>query len=157
MKQPFKYDGSTQLQMLPTFHIYGFFLNLFYLYQGATTVLMSRSNLDTALNAIQQYKVTLHEPLAILCHNLVFSLQIRSLFTVPPVIVQLAKSPLVDRYDLSSLEWILSGAAPLGKDICDQLLSRFPNISVTQGLILIKSLLRRNLFNQMNCCFQDME
>ena len=31
----------------------------------------------------------------------------------PPMVVALAKHPVVDNYDLSSLRWILSGAAPL--------------------------------------------
>ena len=36
---------------------------------------------------------------------------------VPPIILGLAKHPLVDNYDLSSLKCIISGAAPLGLDI----------------------------------------
>jgi acyl-CoA synthetase (AMP-forming)/AMP-acid ligase II len=36
---------------------------------------------------------------------------------VPPILVALAKHPLVDKYDLSSLEGIMSGAAPLGGEL----------------------------------------
>eukprot|EP00804_Cyclotella_cryptica_P027448 CCRYP_008862-RD/>CCRYP_008862-RD protein AED:0.06 eAED:0.06 QI:1226/1/1/1/0.75/0.6/5/140/283 len=35
---------------------------------------------------------------------------------VPPIILGLAKHPVVDTYDLSSMKMILSAAAPLGKD-----------------------------------------
>ncbi len=38
-------------------------------------------------------------------------------FIAPPVAVALAKHPLVDKYDLSSLRAILSGAAPLDEDL----------------------------------------
>ncbi|KAF7351417.1 4-coumarate--CoA ligase-like 7 [Mycena sanguinolenta] len=38
-------------------------------------------------------------------------------FIVPPVLVVLARHPAVDSYDLSSLEYMLSGAAPLGADL----------------------------------------
>ncbi|KAJ7735767.1 AMP binding protein [Mycena metata] len=38
-------------------------------------------------------------------------------FVVPPVLVVLARHPAVDNYDLSSLEYMLSGAAPLGADL----------------------------------------
>ncbi len=38
-------------------------------------------------------------------------------FIAPPVAVALAKHPLVDRYDLSTLRAVLSGAAPLDDDL----------------------------------------
>ena len=40
----------------------------------------------------------------------------RRMWVVPPVALALAKHPLVDEYDLSSIEQIFSGAAPLGKN-----------------------------------------
>lgn len=43
---------------------------------------------------------------------------------VPPIIVGLAKSPLVDKYDLSSLQMIISAAAPLGSDIEEAVVKR---------------------------------
>jgi acyl-coenzyme A synthetase/AMP-(fatty) acid ligase len=35
---------------------------------------------------------------------------------VPPIILGLAKQPIVDQYDMKSLEMIISAAAPLGKE-----------------------------------------
>lgn len=35
----------------------------------------------------------------------------------PPVVLALAKHPVVSKYDLSSMKWMNSGAAPLGKDL----------------------------------------
>lgn len=38
-------------------------------------------------------------------------------FLVPPLMVFLAKNDIVDKYDLSSLRFIMSGAAPLSKEL----------------------------------------
>jgi acyl-CoA synthetase (AMP-forming)/AMP-acid ligase II len=45
--------------------------------------------------------------------------QVTRAYLVPPIILGLAKHPIVDKYDLSKLEVIMSGAAPLGKDLQD--------------------------------------
>ncbi|KAJ7679741.1 hypothetical protein B0H17DRAFT_943890 [Mycena rosella] len=48
-------------------------------------------------------------------------------FIVPPILVVLARHPAVDSYDLSSLEYMLSAAAPLGSDLVKKrLLSKRP-------------------------------
>ena len=36
---------------------------------------------------------------------------------VPPIILALAKSPIVDKYDLSSLKMLICGAAPLSSEM----------------------------------------
>ena len=36
---------------------------------------------------------------------------------VPPIVLALAKHPAVDQYDLSSLQWLGCGAAPLGAEL----------------------------------------
>ena len=38
-------------------------------------------------------------------------------YVVPPIVLALAKHPLVDEFDLSSLEFMLSGAAPLSAEL----------------------------------------
>lgn len=56
------------------------------------------------------------------------------LFSVPPIINFLAKSPLVDKYDLSSVELIGSGAAPVGSVLCKEVMNRLPSVgTVVQG------------------------
>jgi acyl-CoA synthetase (AMP-forming)/AMP-acid ligase II len=42
--------------------------------------------------------------------------QINMAYLVPPVILFLGNDPLVEQYDIGSLEYILSGAAPLGEE-----------------------------------------
>jgi acyl-CoA synthetase (AMP-forming)/AMP-acid ligase II len=65
---------------------------------GATIITMPRFDLEQYLDLSQKHKVT-------------------RAYLVPPVILALAKHPIVDNYDLSSLELIMSGAAPLGGDL----------------------------------------
>jgi 4-coumarate--CoA ligase len=45
-------------------------------------------------------------------------------YVVPPVLLMLAKSPIVDKYDLSSIRMITSGAAPLTRDLVDAVYRR---------------------------------
>jgi acyl-CoA synthetase (AMP-forming)/AMP-acid ligase II len=51
---------------------------------------------------------------------------------VPPVLVALAKHPIVDDYDLSSLQSVFSGAAPLGVPIAEEVIARL-DCDVIQG------------------------
>ena len=92
-------EGTKTLGLLPFFHIAGMVCVLHSaLYVGATLVLMPRFELESLLRTIQNYRIEL-APL------------------VPPIVVALAKHPVVDRYNLSSLRLISCGAAPLGADM----------------------------------------
>ncbi|KAJ7109643.1 AMP binding protein [Mycena crocata] len=50
---------------------------------------------------------------------------------VPPVLVVLARHPAAETYDLSSLRYLCSGAAPLGKDLVDQVKKRLKSARKT--------------------------
>lgn len=92
-------DDEVIVAVLPFFHIYGMqILMNGVLFNGATTVTMPRFDLAEFLKIVQDYKVT-------------------RLYLVPPVILALAKHPMVDQYDMSSVKQIFSGAAPLGGEI----------------------------------------
>lgn len=53
---------------------------------------------------------------------------------VPPLVSFLAKHPLIDKFDLSSLKAISSGAAPLSRDLEVKVAERIPNLErVAQG------------------------
>ena len=61
-------------------------------------------------------------------------LQITIGYLVPPLMIFLAKHPLVEKYDLSALKDVISGAAPLGGEVAKALQQRLPNVSyVRQG------------------------
>ena len=51
---------------------------------------------------------------------------------VPPLVIALAKNPTVNSHDLSSVRLVLSGAAPLGKDLEDSLGRRLPQAVLGQ-------------------------
>ncbi|MBT4582073.1 MAG: AMP-binding protein [Gammaproteobacteria bacterium] len=89
-------ETDSMIGVLPFFHIYGMVLILnLAIYRGATLVTMPRFELEHFLQMVQDYKIT--------CLNL-----------VPPIVLALAKHPLVENYDLSSVRIIGCGAAPLG-------------------------------------------
>ncbi|MBU4465239.1 MAG: AMP-binding protein, partial [Actinobacteria bacterium] len=83
------------LAVLPFFHIYGMtvLLNLA-LRQRASLVTMAKFDLVEYLTNIQTYGCTY-------------------LYIAPPIAVALAKHPIVDQFDISTVHTIFSGAAPL--------------------------------------------
>ena len=105
---------DTLLCVLPLFHIYGLVVVLnMGLHMGATVVTMPRFDLEQFLGNIQKYRVTLSH-------------------IVPPIILKLAKDPLVDDYDFSTLKTIFSGAAPLGAELTRECIARI-GCSIRQG------------------------
>ncbi|KIW03622.1 uncharacterized protein PV09_05374 [Verruconis gallopava] len=61
--------------------------------------------------------------------------RITQLVLVPPVVVAMAKHPATRKFDLSSIERVGSGAAPLGREVCVELEKLWPpgRINVKQG------------------------
>ncbi len=92
-------DQDVLAGVLPFYHIYGMTVILnFALYKGATVVTMPRFDLEQFLGLIQKHRIT-------------------RMHLVPPIILALAKHPIVDNYDLSSVKVIVSGAAPLAPEV----------------------------------------
>uniref|UniRef100_A0A7E4VL38 4-coumarate--CoA ligase n=1 Tax=Panagrellus redivivus TaxID=6233 RepID=A0A7E4VL38_PANRE len=103
-----------QLALLPFYHIYGLGVIMHLLAVGSTVVVMDHFDLEVYLRSIQKYRI-------------------RNLWLVPPILVALAKHPIVAKYDVSCIETIVSGAAPAGKDLVDELKKRLPQVEVLQG------------------------
>ena len=102
------------LGLLPFFHIYGMVVIMnMSLAMGATVVTIPRFDPELFLSLIQKHKVT-------------------RINLVPPILLMLAKHPLVDQYDLSSLRELTSGAAPLGDDLAEAVVQRV-GCNVLQG------------------------
>ncbi|KAF1849504.1 4-coumarate-CoA ligase-like protein [Cucurbitaria berberidis CBS 394.84] len=61
--------------------------------------------------------------------------RITDLILVPPVVVAMAKHPATRKFDLSSVESVGSGAAPLGHEVIQEFERLWPNgqVNVTQG------------------------
>ncbi|CAL4920810.1 unnamed protein product [Urochloa decumbens] len=103
------------LCFLPMFHIFGLFgVTFAQLQRGNTVVLMPRFDMDAAMAAVERHHIT-------------------HLFCVPPVMIALAKQGRAGKYDLSSLRFIGSGAAPLGKDVMEAVARNFPEAVIAQG------------------------
>ncbi len=84
---------------LPLFHAFGVLTTLTScLASGTTSVILPKFDFEQFLKLIQDHRVN---------HT----------FAAPPILVQLAKNPIVDDYDLSSLKAITCGAAPLGAEL----------------------------------------
>ncbi|MFY9331155.1 MAG: AMP-binding protein [Candidatus Nanopelagicales bacterium] len=107
-------DHEVVLAVLPFFHIYGMqvLMNGF-LAQGATIITMPRFDLPQALGIIQDKHVT-------------------RFFVVPPIVLALAKHPLIADFDLSSLTQVFSGAAPLSAELAQEASARI-DCPVVQG------------------------
>ena len=106
--------GETVLSFLPFFHIYGMqVLMNGALFQGGKVVSMPRFDLELFLQLAQDNKVS-------------------RAFVAPPIVLALAKHPLVDQYDLSSLTSVFSGAAPLGPELAREAGARL-GCEVVQG------------------------
>ena len=98
--------GEVTAGFLPFFHIYGMtaLMNV-HLAGGGALVTMPRFDLELFLQISQDHKA-------------------RRMWVVPPVALALAKHPMIDNFDLSSLDQVISGAAPLGDKLSDAVTAR---------------------------------
>jgi acyl-CoA synthetase (AMP-forming)/AMP-acid ligase II len=114
--------GEKVLAVPPFHHAFGLIMVLnATLRQGATLVTMPRFDPEAYLKAVQDHGIT-------------------RLYVVPTIAVLLARSPLVDRYDLSSVRSIVSGGAALDPAIADLVEQRLgcrvgQGYGLTEGLV----------------------
>jgi long-chain acyl-CoA synthetase len=105
---------SVYLDFLPYYHIYGMIVLMACGFaSGIPQVVMPRFDPATCLDLIQRNKVT-------------------NLFAVPPALLALSNFPDVGKYDTSSLNMIMSGAAPLPQEVA-QAAARALDTTVLQG------------------------
>ena len=107
-------DDEACYAVLPFFHIYGMQILMHAMVsRGVTVVTVPRFDLPQMLELTQTHGIT-------------------RLFLVPPIVLALAKHPIVDKYDTTSVKQIFSGAAPLGGDVAEAAAQRL-GCSVAQG------------------------
>lgn len=103
------------LALAPLAHVMGFVVSLCApLTAGATVVMLPRFELAALLDAIQRHRITV-------------------LAVPPPVLAALARDPAVSRYDLSAVEAVVSGGAPVSPDLQAEAAGRFPGAMIGQG------------------------
>ncbi|KAF3954767.1 hypothetical protein CMV_019933 [Castanea mollissima] len=103
------------LCVLPLFHIYS--LNSVFLCGlrvGAAILIMQKFEIVKLLELVEKFKVSIAP-------------------FVPPIVLAIAKSPEVNKYDLSSIRTVMSGAAPMGKELEDAVRAKLPNAKLGQG------------------------
>ncbi|XP_011881345.1 PREDICTED: 4-coumarate--CoA ligase 1 isoform X2 [Vollenhovia emeryi] len=115
-------QNGISLSLLPFFHSYSFVLLIIGLLSGYCTVVISRFDEELFLQCVEKYKI-------------------QYLPVVPSLMVFLAKHPLVDKYDLSSVQGVWSGAAPLSKEIQEAVAKRLNITEVKQGYGLTETTL----------------
>jgi acyl-CoA synthetase (AMP-forming)/AMP-acid ligase II len=106
-------EGQRLAAVLPFSHIYALTLMNHGLAAGATVVTLPRFDLEQFLKTLATYAIT-------------------HAFVVPPIVLALAHHPLVDSYDLSQLQLVFSGGAPLDADLAQACAKRL-GVPVTQG------------------------
>nr|AMW91732.1 CoA ligase-like protein 6 [Scutellaria baicalensis] len=121
----FKLDNGEQtfICTVPMFHIYGlvaFATGL--IASGSTVVILSKFEMDEMLMAIQKFSAT-YLPL------------------VPPILVAMVNHAEVLRkkYDLKSLHTVLSGGAPLSKEVIEGFSEKYGGVTILQGYGLTES------------------
>ncbi|KAG1733051.1 uncharacterized protein EDB91DRAFT_653561 [Suillus paluster] len=112
--QRFK-PGDVCCAVLPLYHIYGLVFNTHYaFFCGMTVVLTAKFNFLEFLKSIIRHRIT-------------------HLMLVPPQIVLLCKHPAVKDYNFSHVRYVTSGAAPLSREVMEQLVQIFPNADIGQS------------------------
>ena len=102
------------LCLLPLFHIYS--LNsvlLAGLRAGSAMVIMRKFDIGALVELVRAHGITIAP-------------------FVPPIVVEIAKSPQVTAGDLASIRMVMSGAAPMGKDLQDAFMAKIPNAVLGQ-------------------------
>jgi 4-coumarate--CoA ligase len=100
---------------LPFFHIYGFAVSMLYpAWKGNQVITMSKGfDLETFCKLVEE-----HKP--------------QRAHLVPPIVLGLQKHPMISNYDLSSLRFVISAAAPCSKALEDGVRERL-GCAVKQG------------------------
>ncbi|XP_060074047.1 uncharacterized protein LOC132553785 [Ylistrum balloti] len=116
IRGPMKLDPRTECLMgfLPFYHIYGMVpVQLGAICLGTKLVVMPKFEQESFLRAIEEHKVSY-------------------MHIVPPTVLFLAKSPLVEKYDVSSLKTLVCAAAPLGIGLTEETRNKL-NVDITQA------------------------
>ena len=107
--------GHTAVGVLPFFHIFGLnFYTMTTFLIGVHVVVVPRFDINVFCAVVQRFRCSIA-------------------MVVPPMVLALARHPVVDKYDMSTLRVCLCGAAPLGPELCDEVQRRLPNVSMAQG------------------------
>ena len=108
-------EDDVVLCVLPMFHVYSLHsILLCGMRAGAALVIMKRFDTLRMFELVKRHRITI-VPLVL------------------PIAVEMAKSDAIDSHDLSSVRMVISGAAPMGKELQDMLRTKLPHAVLGQG------------------------
>ncbi|KAL7790798.1 hypothetical protein V8C37DRAFT_384060 [Trichoderma ceciliae] len=109
-------ETQNNLGVLPFSHIYALVLvSTLGQYRGDQNIVLPRYNFHELLDSVQRFKI-------------------QQLFVVPPMLIQIIGRPdEVAKYNLDTVRFVYSGAAPLGPEVVESLTKMFPKWCVGQG------------------------
>lgn len=110
---PFVWKNEHVPLVLPFYHIYGFVILMRSILSGFKGIIFKKYDSQLFLKTLQDKEVKLA-------------------FLVPPILVYMAKHDAAG-YDLSKLRLVVSAAAPVGKDLAEEFMERFPKARVAQA------------------------
>ncbi|KAJ1406680.1 AMP-dependent synthetase/ligase [Sesbania bispinosa] len=109
-------ENDVVLCVLPLFHVFSMHtVMMCALRRGSAILVVEKFEIGALMEMIEKHKVSVA-------------------MVVPPLVLALAKNPKVGEYDLTSIRLVMSGAAPLGKELEDALSSRFVMIMKGYGM-----------------------
>ncbi|KAJ6801022.1 putative 4-coumarate--CoA ligase-like 7 [Iris pallida] len=106
--------AEVTLLAAPMFHSLGLAAVCGGLVLGRTTVVMESPGFAKMLRAAAKHRAT-------------------TLLAAPPVVVAMARSEEVDKYDLGALEAVFTGGAPVPEEVARRFMARFPGVQLRQG------------------------
>ncbi|CAD6194431.1 unnamed protein product [Caenorhabditis auriculariae] len=104
----------------PLAHMSGFLVTFQGILNGKTEIQMKQFDLFVLLQNIQKFKFMW-------------------LSVNPALLRVLAKHPVVEKFDLSSLRIVFCAAAPLGKNLAKEFMKKFPNVKIMQGFAMTET------------------
>ncbi|KAJ7665916.1 AMP binding protein [Mycena polygramma] len=134
---PYTTPQDVMLGILPFYHVYALTQVIHLpLVAGLPVVIQPRFEPNEFCANIEKYKVSMS-------------------LIVPPILVVLARHPAAEKYKLSTLRYLCSGAAPLGKDLVHQVKQRLRKtgtvVDIAQGYGLTEMSPTTHLLPQADC------
>ncbi|KAJ9144226.1 Acetyl-CoA synthetase-like protein [Pleurostoma richardsiae] len=116
------FETQVATGVLPFSHIYGLVvISHLSMWRGDEVIVLPKYNLLGMMSAVQKYKVN-------------------QLFVVPPIVIQMVNNfEKCRQFDLSSVRFMSSGAAPIGLEYIEQVRVLWPKWNVGQGYGLTES------------------
>ena len=127
-------EDPVTLSVIPWFHVYGLASMMCVSLLGHNIVTMPYFDEKEFLRAIEvSARTCSSNQIKKSDRSILQKYKVNNILGVPPLVVMLAKSKLVDNYDLSSLRVIVCGAAPLSSELANAVLERLNLMAVFQG------------------------